>query len=133
MSTEKKMSADEITATGVPTPGKDTTTTINAPASQKAPKNAVDDTAKPAKKSSVVGLTWVFAFLGLTLLIFLMVFVLQNLQRVDMTIFTWTTSYPLGVGLLLAAIAGALIMALIGSVRIVQLRRTIRKLSKTDK
>lgn len=130
MSTENNLPAGEKISPGVPVPGKDTTSVVNQPATKKPePKS----TPKPRKKSSVVGFTWIFAFLGLMLLIFLLVFVLQNLQRVEMTIFTWTTSYPLGVGLLLAAIAGALIMALIGSVRIIQLRRTVKKLENGGK
>ncbi|HHY07087.1 MAG: lipopolysaccharide assembly protein LapA domain-containing protein [Lawsonella sp.] len=129
MSTENDLPVEEKSPTGVPVPGKDTTTVIN----QKTDEKKEEKSAKqPQKQSSLVGLTWVFAFLGLMLLIFLLVFVLQNLQRVEMTIFTWTTGYPLGVGLLLAAIAGALIMALIGSVRIIQLRRKVKKLQNRE-
>lgn len=130
MSTENNLPASEKMSPGVPVPGQDTTSVVNRPTSQ---KNESQSTPKSQQKSSVVGFTWIFAFLGLMLLIFLLVFVLQNLQRVEMTIFTWTTSYPLGVGLLLAAIAGALIMALIGSVRIIQLRRKVKKLEIGDK
>ena len=49
-----------------------------------------------------------------------------------MTLFTWQMSFPLGVGMLLAAIAGALIMALIGSVRIIQLRRQVARSTNKD-
>ena len=66
------------------------------------------------------------------LLILLLVFVLQNLDQVSMTLFTWQMSFPLGVGMLLAAIAGALIMALIGSVRIIQLRRQVARSTNKD-
>ena len=116
---------------GSPAPGAPTTSTVNAPALP--PKGRTDATAsvapseKPAKTSSKVGATWVFLFLGMLLLILLLAFVLQNLNQVSMTLFTWQMSFPLGVGMLLAAIAGALIMALIGSVRIIQLRRQVAR------
>ena len=128
--------SDSQPITGSPAPGVSTTSTVNAPAIP--PTGRIDASPhlsiseKPAKTSSKVGATWVFLFLGMLLLILLLVFVLQNLDQVSMTLFTWQMSFPLGVGMLLAAIAGALIMALIGSVRIIQLRRQVARSTNKD-
>ncbi|MDO5097974.1 MAG: lipopolysaccharide assembly protein LapA domain-containing protein [Corynebacterium sp.] len=83
--------------------------------------------SKPAVKSSFAGGTWVALIAGALLLIVLLVFILQNQQPVDLTLFAWKFTFPAGVGFLLAAIAGALIMALVGGVRMLQLRRQIKK------
>lgn len=71
--------------------------------------------------------TWTGLVIGVLVLILLLVFILQNLDKVGLKLFFWEFSLPLGVSLLLAAIAGALIMALAGGVRILQIRRLAKK------
>ncbi|WP_137876324.1 lipopolysaccharide assembly protein LapA domain-containing protein [Rhodococcus sp. Q] len=71
--------------------------------------------------------TWSGLVIGVLVLIVLLVFILQNLDDVTLNLFWWEFSVPLGIGLLLAAIAGALIMALAGGVRIVQIRRLAKR------
>lgn len=71
--------------------------------------------------------TWTGLVIGALVLVLLLVFILQNLDQVTLNVFVWEFSLPLGVSLLLAAIAGALIMALAGGVRIVQIRRVAKK------
>ncbi|MFF0814243.1 lipopolysaccharide assembly protein LapA domain-containing protein [Rhodococcus sp. NPDC003318] len=71
--------------------------------------------------------TWTGLVIGVLVLVALLVFILQNLETVTLDLFWWEFSVPLGVGLLLAAIAGALIMALAGGVRIVQIRRLAKR------
>lgn len=136
MSSMTTKNTDSQLITGSPAPGVPTTSTVNAPTvpptGRKDASPTLSTSEKPAKTSSKVGMTWVFLLLGMLLLILLLVFVLQNLDRVSMTLFTWQTSFPLGVGMLLAAIAGALIMALIGSVRIIQLRRQVARSTQRD-
>lgn len=78
-------------------------------------------------KSSLAGGTWAALIAGALLLIVLLVFILQNQQSVTLTLFAWDFTLPAGVGFLLAAIAGALIMAMVGIVRMFQLRRQIKK------
>ncbi|MCS4489098.1 lipopolysaccharide assembly protein LapA domain-containing protein [Corynebacterium sp. ES2794-CONJ1] len=78
-------------------------------------------------KSSIAGGTWVALILGALLLIVLLVFILQNQQQIELVLFAWNFTFPAGVGFLLAAIAGALIMALVGGVRILQLRSQVKK------
>jgi putative membrane protein len=62
---------------------------------------------------------------GLIVLVLLLVFILENTRRIPVTFFGATGHLPLGVALLLAAVAGALILGIAGTVRIAQLRRRI--------
>ncbi|MDO4631412.1 MAG: lipopolysaccharide assembly protein LapA domain-containing protein [Corynebacterium sp.] len=86
--------------------------------------------AKPEKqlvKGSFAGGTWVALIAGALLLIVLLVFIMQNQEPVELVLFAWNFTFPAGIGFLLAAIGGALIMALVGGVRMFQLRRQITK------
>ncbi|WP_069161795.1 LapA family protein [Nocardia altamirensis] len=83
---------------------------------------------KPRKSlSSRTGNTWVGLIAGALILIVLLVFILQNLDQVYVSLFFWHFSLPLGVAVLLSVIGGALVMALVGGVRILQLRRAAKK------
>ena len=75
---------------------------------------------------SIAGSTWVALIVGALLLILLLLFILQNQEPVTLQLFSLEMTFPIGVGMLLAAILGALIMALVGGVRMLQLRRQIR-------
>jgi uncharacterized integral membrane protein len=80
----------------------------------------------PKAGRSRVGGAWVGLLLGAVVLILLLVFVLQNGQKVDVSFIGAESRLPLGVALLLAAVAGALIVAVPGTARILQLRRANR-------
>lgn len=71
--------------------------------------------------------TWaaVIAF-GIVLLL-LLIFILQNQHEVEVSYFGAHGHMPLGASLLLAAVAGILLVALAGSGRIMQLRATARR------
>jgi uncharacterized integral membrane protein len=60
------------------------------------------------------------------------VFILQNGAPVQISFFALEGTLPVGVALLLAAIAGILLVAIPGSVRILQLRRAARRRARTD-
>ncbi|MGW0174959.1 lipopolysaccharide assembly protein LapA domain-containing protein [Rhodococcus sp. NPDC003322] len=89
------------------------------------------DTA-PALGGTRAAATWTGLVIGALVLILLLVFILQNLDSVTWNLFWWEFSLPLGVSLLLAAIAGALIMALAGGVRILQIRRLAKRATTAD-
>jgi uncharacterized integral membrane protein len=61
------------------------------------------------------------------ILIALLVFVLQNLESVSVHYLGFHGRVPLGVALLLSAIAGLLLVSIPGTVRILQLRRAVKK------
>lgn len=81
-------------------------------------------------KSSLAGGTWAALIIGALLLIALLVFILQNQQQVELNVLTWTFEFPAGIAYLFAAITGALIMALVGGVRMLELRRQVKRQRK---
>ena len=64
---------------------------------------------------------------GIGVLILLVIFIVQNAGAVHITFFGAHASVSLAAALLVAAIAGALVMAAAGTARITQLRRSIRR------
>ena len=73
---------------------------------------------------------WVASIAAVVVLLLLLIFILQNGARVKINIFGANPTLPLGVALLLAAVLGALLVALIGVARVVQLRHTARKMAR---
>jgi uncharacterized integral membrane protein len=109
-----------------PVPGSATPTTPGAATSSPAiPGTATPGTA-PVRRSRSGGL-WVGLILSALVLLFLLVFILQNGAPVQIAFFALEGTLPVGVALLLAAIAGILLVAIPGSVRILQLRRAARR------
>lgn len=85
---------------------------------------------KPKVRGSVASSTWAALIIGALLLIGLLIFILQNQQPVDLNLLAWSFQFPAGIGYLFSAITGALIMALVGGVRMLELRRQVRKQRK---
>ena len=61
------------------------------------------------------------------MLILLLVFILENTESVKIAYFGVGFHLPLGVALLLAAIGGALLVGIVGTARMLQLRRHVRR------
>jgi uncharacterized integral membrane protein len=76
---------------------------------------------------------WVASIAAVVVLLLLLIFILQNGARVKINIFGANPTVPLGVALLLAAVLGALLVALIGAARVVQLRHTARKMARRSR
>lgn len=120
-------------ASGSPTaPAHPTADTAPRTTTKKPAKKSAESPATPAHpvKGSFAGGTWIALIAGALLLIVLLVFIMQNQNQVDLVLFAWNFRFPAGIGFLLAAIGGALIMALVGGVRMFQLRRQIIKTNK---
>ena len=64
---------------------------------------------------------------GFAILIVVMIFIIQNAHAVNISFLGAHLQLSLAVALLLAAIAGALLMAAAGTARIAQLRRIMRR------
>jgi putative membrane protein len=64
---------------------------------------------------------------GVALLIVVLIFIIQNAHAVNISFLGAHLRLSLAVALLLAAIAGALLMAAAGTARITQLRRIMRR------
>lgn len=71
--------------------------------------------------------TWVAVLASIVVLIVLLVFILQNLTDATVHFMGAAGTLPLGVALLFAAIAGAILVALVGAARIMQLRRQAKR------
>jgi uncharacterized integral membrane protein len=106
----------------VPAPG---------PAADSSPGPSATGTAPAVRRSRTGGL-WVALILSALVLLFLLVFILQNGEPVQISFFAFQGVLPTGVALLLAAIAGMLLVAIPGSLRILQLRRAARRARSRD-
>jgi lipopolysaccharide assembly protein A len=69
------------------------------------------------------GAVWTGLILSALVLVILLVFVLQNGEPARIDFLVWSGTLPTGVALLFAAVAGLLLVAIPGTVRILQLRR----------
>lgn len=67
---------------------------------------------------------WVATDRGALLLI---VFILQNSTQVKVRLLGFAGSIPLGMAMLIAAVGGGMLVAIAGTTRIAQLRRTARR------
>lgn len=94
-----------------------------APEEAPAPGRATSD---PLRSSRTSGL-W-FAVVGSAIiLVLLIVFIAQNTDPVDVTFMGWEGETPLAVALLIATVAGLVLAAVAGTLRIWQLRRRVRR------
>lgn len=118
---DPRMPATDTSPADRPAPGRE-------PAVR--PQTATDPALDEHQKQGVSGAAWTALILGLLILILLLVFILQNNVPADFNYLGWQFSLPLGVAMLLAAVAGALIMGLVGSVRLFKLGHRVRKLEK---
>ncbi|MGO9381812.1 MAG: lipopolysaccharide assembly protein LapA domain-containing protein [Mycobacterium sp.] len=82
---------------------------------------------EPAVEFTRAGALWSALFVGFLILIVLLIFITQNTASAPFTFFAWHWSLPLGVAILLAAVVGGLLTVVVGSARIMQLRRTAKK------
>ena len=95
-----------------------------------APDDITPPPAAPARRPiprTRVGTAWVGLCVLAVLAIAFIVFMLQNTGRVQVTFLNLHASLPLAVALLIAAVAGALLVLCIGTIRITQLRRMARR------
>lgn len=106
------------------------------PTDHRGPNNtpgsaAGDRTGRPdAAARSRSGAVWTAVVCALVLLVLLIVFFLQNEAPVLVTFFGLEGSIALGLALLIAAVGGGLVVALVGAVRIIRLRATARRAAR---
>ncbi|GAA4938073.1 putative integral membrane protein [Actinomycetospora succinea] len=78
-----------------------------------------------------IGGAWIGLILGAVVLVFLLVFILQNLDPARVVFLGLEATLPLGIWLLFAAIAGVLLLAIPGLGRMVQWRRAAKRTGRT--
>lgn len=117
---------DDSTRVGLPSaPEPDGVTQPDAEATR---PSIPQETVPQAQKRSVSRAAWFALITGAVALIFLLVFVVQNNLPATFTFWAWSFTLPLGVAMLFAAIAGALVTAMVGSARMIVLGRSVRSL-----
>ena len=123
--------ADPATDPGmrIPVPAEGKTEPVALPSS--GPTTGTG--AAPAVRHSRTGGLWVGLILSALVLLLLLVFILQNDEPVQISFFALEGVLPSGVALLLAAILGILLVAIPGSLRILQLRRAARRKARPER
>jgi uncharacterized integral membrane protein len=104
------------------------------PASGTGPARSRDPVGERAKRSDPLraggtrlSATWQVLAAALILLVLLLVFILLNLQRVEVNFYGVHTRLPLAIALLLAVVLGAALVFVIGTARILQVRARARR------
>jgi uncharacterized integral membrane protein len=87
-----------------------------------------EHTIEPTRTSMV----WTMVGIGVVLLVAILVFILQNGQRVRVRFLMVDGALQLGVALLFAALLGALLVLVAGAARVLQLRVVARRHRRTD-
>jgi putative membrane protein len=98
------------------------------PAPPEAEPALPQHTIEPTRTSMV----WTMVGIGVVLLVAILVFILQNGQRVRVRFLMVDGTLPLGVALLFAALLGALLVLAAGAARVLQLRVVARRHRHTD-
>jgi uncharacterized integral membrane protein len=80
----------------------------------------------PLRRSRTSG-AWVAVVAAAVLLLLLVVFIAQNTDDTDIAFLWWDGEAPLSVALLIAAVIGVVLTAIVGTLRIWQLRRRVRR------
>lgn len=107
--------------------GAETPTRTETPAADTTPPTAPKSAGKPKVNSSFAAGTWIALIAGALLLILLLVFIVQNQTSTTVDFLSWQFTLPMRVWVLGSSIAGALIMAIVGGVRMFELRRQVKK------
>lgn len=106
----------------------------SAPRSLNSPDPApATTTAAHTPPRTRAGTTWVLACIAALVLIALIVFLAQNSGATKISFFSLHGRFPLAVALLAAAVAGCLLTLMVGSTRILQLRRVVRRRRRDDR
>ncbi len=123
------------------TPTTPTTPSAETPAGQPAPDTTPQAPPQPPappapaqhtlKRTRISGL-WVAVGFFAVILLLLLIFILQNSQKVDISYMGAHGHLPLGVALLFAAVCGVILVVLAGTARISQLRTTARRHRRVD-
>lgn len=94
------------------------------PATPTAPPATPPTPRNPLRRSRTSAV-WIGVIVFAVVLVLLLIFILQNTQPVQVSYFGASGEVSLAVAMLLAAVAGVLLAAIAGSLRIWQLRRRL--------
>jgi uncharacterized integral membrane protein len=86
----------------------------------------------PGERRTRLSGAWTALVVGILALVAILVFILQNLQTVELSFLTFHGRLPLAVALLFAVILGSVIVAAFGGARIRQLRMVARRARRRE-
>ncbi|HLJ99226.1 MAG TPA: lipopolysaccharide assembly protein LapA domain-containing protein [Streptosporangiaceae bacterium] len=110
-----------------PTAPAGTTSTLPPPPQPAAPPRARPERSPRGQMRTKISSMRTGLIAATAVLIVVLIFIIQNAHTVNISFLGAHLRLSLAVALLLAAIAGALLMAVAGTARITQLRRIIRR------
>ena len=90
------------------------------------PDGQPDQEPYPGEQHTRLSGAWTAVVIGLLALVLILVFILQNLQSVELSFLVFHGHLPVAVALLFAVILGATIVLAFGGARIMQLRMVAR-------
>jgi uncharacterized integral membrane protein len=102
-------------------------TARDEPAAGPATTPAAQETHEDLLARTRASETWIAIIVFAIVLILLLIFILENTKKVEVSYFGASSQLPLAVAMLLSAVAGVLLTAIAGTLRILQLRRRVRK------
>ena len=117
-------------------PAADTPPAIDTPtATDMAAQPTAEAAPEPAPRASSpgqvphtrTGAAWGALIAAALLAVLLIIFLVQNTGSTEISFLWMTTSTPLAVALLIAAVGSVLLTLILGTARIAQLRRQVRK------
>jgi len=97
-----------------------------------APADAEPTLAEHTIEPTRTSMVWTMVGIGVVLLVAILVFILQNGQRVRVRFLMVNGTLPLGAALLFAALLGALLVLVAGAARVLQLRVVSRRHRRAD-
>jgi uncharacterized integral membrane protein len=97
-----------------------------------APAHAEPTRPQHTIEATRTSMVWTMVGIGVVLLVAILVFILQNSQRVRVRFLMVDGTLALGVALLFAALLGALLVLTAGAARVLQLRVVARRHRRND-
>ena len=81
----------------------------------------------PGERQTRLSGAWTALFIGIVALVLILIFILQNLQGVEVHFLVFRGNLPLAIALLFAMVLGAFVVLAFGAFRILQLRLVARR------
>jgi len=91
------------------------------------PKEPPGQEPYPGERRTRLSGAWTALVIGMVALVLILVFILENLQSVELSFLVLHGQLPLAVALLFAVILGAIVVLAFGGARITQLRMVARR------
>ena len=86
----------------------------------------------PGERQTRLSGAWTALFIGIGALVVILIFILQNLQKVEVHFLAFHGQLPLAIALLFALVLGAVVVLALGAGRILQLRLVARRARRQE-